>query len=539
MRIERGTVWHTYTMQSPSYKDPEKMASSLMKTGAFLSILTPGNMFYYLKNEKPKKIKLQLKLENNNYAISLEGFQPVTEEGVCDLTRHSLMTTINIKLSQSKLLYQNNDFHANSLICNLKPMIIKNSDDEIVLIPSLRLFENGFSHVTFIDGNYYNEELSQFISKRVNLPLTLINSITTSLDYVKLSYSIDYSKFNIFIRFFLKLKKRNEYKNLHQLSESLSLDGYSVSGLYVDYADALKIEHNLSDLARYMVAITYISSKRKTIKEFLKGRDITKFFGGWQGKPNIFVFKHKNQKTKSLDNHRENKKLISSLLARSHQFYNNRKSKKIEYRDYRAFDDFNYFSEQTASLTLLSKEATGDGSFSETYTENNLIFDNQIKSDLRGLISFFYESKIEEIKNETSHQGLTKIQEDIIYFEEWLRLSSKIYGEIQDYALDIFKSLDINQAKNNVNTLLKARIQAIKLEDARVSERSNRFLTIAFGLIASTSLSPIIAKPVFETLGITKLSEWSVFNGFEDAIYFLTTVFFVSSSILILNKIRK
>ncbi|RZF20329.1 hypothetical protein B7L62_02620 [Serratia marcescens] len=97
----------------------------------------------------------------------------------------------------------------------------------------------------------------------------------------------------------------------------------------------------------------------------------------------------------------------------------------------------------------------------------------------------------------------------------------------------------MNQAKNNVNTLLKARIQAIKLEDARVSERSNRFLTIAFGLIASTSLSPIIAKPVFETLGITKLSEWSVFNGFEDAIYFLTTVFFVSSSILILNKIRK
>lgn len=539
MKIKRGKVWHTYTMQSPSYKDPEKMANNLIKTGVFLSILTPNNTFYYLKNGKPKKTKLLITLKNNNNAISLMGHDSIIEEGVCTFTKVSLISAINIRLSQSKIFYSNDDFLSNGLICDLKPIIIEELDESVLLIPSLRLFENGFSHVTFVDTNEYNEELNEFIINRVNLPLRFIGSITTSIDYISFSYSIDYSKFDILRRLLLKIEKKNEYKELHQSSEPLSIDGHSASGLYIDYAKKLNISHNLSDLARYIVAIVYCSNKRQTIREFIKGRDLTEFFGGWQGKPNIYIFEHDNQKIKSLENHRGNKKLISSLLAKSHQFYNNRKTKENEYRDYRAFDDFNYFSEQTASLTLLSKEATSEESFIETYTEENLIIDNQIKSDFRGLISFFYESKIEEIKKETKHEGLTKIQEDIIYFEEELRLSSKKYGEIQDYAMSIFKSPDIEQAKNNVNTLLKARIQVIKLNDASVSERNNRFLTIAFGLIASTSLSPIIVKPIFETLGLTKLGWWPELDRFEDAIYFSITVFFVSAIIMALNRIRR
>ncbi|MBN5242671.1 MULTISPECIES: hypothetical protein [Serratia] len=539
MRIERGTVWHTYTMQSPPYKDPEKMARNLIKTGAFLSILTPSNVFYYLENEKPKKLKLQITPSNNNNAISLQGHESITEDGVCKFTQRSLISAIKIRLSQNKILYSNDDFHSNGLICNIKPIVTKESEEKTLLLPSLRLFENGFSHVTFIDIEEYDEELSQFIIKRVNLPLTLIGSITTSLDYIKLSYSIDYSKFNLLIRLLLKFNRRNELKKLKHSASPISIGKYSASGLYVDYAEVLKIQHNLSDLARYMVAIVYHSNRRQTLKELLNGRDITKFFGGWQGKPNVYIFEHKNQKTKSLDNHRENKKLISSILARSQQFYNNRKNIINEYRDYRAFDDFNYFSEQSASLTLMSKETARGKGLIETYTEENLILDNQIKSDLRGLISFFYESKINEIKEEKTHQGLTKIQEDIIYFEEWLRLASKPYGEIQDYAMGIFKAPDINQAKNNVSTLLKARIQVVKLEDARVSERSNRLLTIAFGLIASTSLSPIIAKPVFNLLDIADQEVWKKLSNFEDAIYFLTTVLLVLPSIWLLNKISR
>ncbi len=105
--------------------------------------------------------------------------------------------------------------------------------------------------------------------------------------------------------------------------------------------------------------------------------------------------------------------------------------------------------------------------------------------------------------------------------------------------MGIFKAPDINQAKNNVSTLLKARIQVVKLEDARVSERSNRLLTIAFGLIASTSLSPIIAKPVFNLLDIADQEVWKKLSNFEDAIYFLTTVLLVLPSIWLLNKISR
>ena len=56
------------------------------------------------------------------------------------------------------------------------------------------------------------------------------------------------------------------------------------------------------------------------------------------------------------------------------------------------------------------------------------MWDNQVKSDLRDFISFSYDSTIEKIGNEKSHLGLAKIQEDILLFEEWLRIFSRKYG---------------------------------------------------------------------------------------------------------------
>ncbi|MEL5329773.1 hypothetical protein [Serratia ureilytica] len=539
MKIERGSVWHTYTMESPSYKNAEKLANRLISSGLFLSILTPNNIFHYLNNDKPKKSRTNFSYENNRNAVSVSGLELIHEKGVCEATKYCTLQTINLRLSQSKLLYPNDDFYSNGLICFLKPFVIKKNDDSILLIPLVRLFGNGFSHVTFIDIEQYSEELDLFIKNRVNLPLSPCKSITSSVEYAVLSCDLDLSKYNLILRTLLKSKMKEKIKGLHESSEPLSINDTPISGMYVDYAKILDIDHNLSDLARYIIAIIYALNNERKTKGLFKGRDISHYFSGWQGKPNIFIFEHENQKNKSHENETENKDLVSSLLAKNHAFYSNTKGKFKKYRDYRAFDDFNYFSEQSVSLTLLSKDAAAPDSFNDTYTETNLILDNQIKSDLRSLISFFYESKIEKIRNETNHLGLAKVQEEIIFFEEWLRLASKSYGEIQDYALDIFKSTDIVQARSNVNDLLKARIQLFKLEDAKASEKSNKILTIAFGLIASTSLSPIIAKPIFKSLGLTKASGFKIPENYEETIYFFTTAIFVSIVILILNRISK
>lgn len=67
----------------------------------------------------------------------------------------------------------------------------------------------------------------------------------------------------------------------------------------------------------------------------------------------------------------------------------------------------------------------------------------------------------------------------------------------------------------------------IKLTDAEINERINRKITMAFGLIASTSLSPFIIKPLSNTLGINELIKKYGFKNYEDAIYFVFSLIIV------------
>ncbi|MDT3668243.1 hypothetical protein ROK90_19855 [Cronobacter dublinensis] len=173
----------------------------------------------------------------------------------------------------------------------------------------------------------------------------------------------------------------------------------------------------------------------------------------------------------ALKNHDKNKKLISALINKNYHLINEGKVKN--YIDHRAFNDFNFFCEQSATLTLASGKVTKEG-FTQTYTPKNMMWDNQIKSELRDFIAYFYDSTINEIKNERSHIGLAEIQEEVIRFEVWLRIFSRKYGEIQEFAFRLNESADIQKMRHNLTTMLKARMLVIKLKEANISENSNK-----------------------------------------------------------------
>jgi hypothetical protein len=307
-------------------------------------------------------------------------------------------------------------------------------------------------------------------------------------------------------------------------SQEISDDDLIINGRYIDYAKEFEIQNTLSDIARTTVAVMHNTLKRKTLKDLIFGNKTTDFYHGWQGKPNIYIFSHDNQKSNALKNERYNKKLISSLLGKS-TFFIDEKDKQSHF-DFRAFNDFNYYSEQGVTLTLCSKKIASEN-FPETYTESNLIWDNQVKSDLRDYISFFYESKIEQIKKE------------IIQFEEWLRVFSKKYGEIQDLIFKNVKSNDLELARKNLAKMLTSRMHVIKLKDASKSEASNRNITIAFGLVASTSLSPVIIKPFFERLGLTKIISNYKLESYSETIYYIFAVILVLVLLWLANKLNK
>lgn len=536
MQIQKGTVWHTYTTQSPTYDNAEQTASQLIETGMFLAILTPDNTFKCLSGSNILSTKLSMTYENNGHGVKVDCALNLNDPGVCDLTANAFFNCINLRLSENKLFYITEQPYCDNIICCKKPIIIKIDEDEFFLLPIIRLYQNGISHITFIDEERYNDELNIFVDTKVNLPLKSSDSIIASVEYTYKSIELDFASMHLLHRMIAKKLLSKQIKDIKTKSDEISDNDLTINGRYIDYAKEFEMQNTLSDIARTTIAIIHNTLKKKTLRDFLFGRKITDFYHGWQGKPNIYIFSHDNQKSNALKNERYNKKLISTLLSKS-GFFIDEKDKQ-NHLDFRAYNDFNYYSEQGVTLTLCSKQIDHEN-LPDTYTESNLIWDNQLKSDLREFISFFYESKIEQIKNENSHIGLATIQEEIIQFEEWLRVFSKKYGEIQDLIFKNVKSNDLVQTRINLNKMLSSRMHVMKLKDASKSETSNRNITIAFGLVASTSLSPVIIKPFFENLGITKIISNLKLGSYSETIYYIFAVVLVLGLLWFINKFNK
>jgi hypothetical protein len=68
-------------------------------------------------------------------------------------------------------------------------------------------------------------------------------------------------------------------------------------------------------------------------------------------------------------------------------------------------------------------------------------------------------------------------------------------------------------------------MQVIKLIDADRSEKGNNKITMAFGLIASTSLSPVIVKPLFETFKLSGPIKSGALKNYERCNLFLHQYF--------------
>ncbi|WEP48713.1 hypothetical protein NMY27_16080 [Cronobacter dublinensis subsp. beijingensis] len=532
MIIKNGTVWHTYTTKSFKYKDADKVATLLIKTGIFSGILTNEGRFTYLAGESPQSVKLDMNYHNNGQAIKVSGMQPVHASVNCVLTKASLLNCINIRLSEHKLFYIDDiPFSENIILC-AKPVIIKTESKDITLHPIVRLYKIGLSQVTLVDFEEHNLELKTFFRDIIDLPFQLNDSIKTSIDFAIASLKLDYSGFPLTSKILEKRKLNNYIRKLQSAAYKMkSLEGDS-QGYYVDYGKALGIRNNLSDISRYIVAIINSKLYKKTIKNPMKGMDLSKFYGAWYGKPSIFIFEHEKQMSDALKNHDKNKKLISALINKNYHLINEGKVKN--YIDHRAFNDFNFFCEQSATLTLASGKVTKEG-ITQTYTPKNMMWDNQIKSELRDFIAYFYDSTINEIKNERSHIGLAEIQEEVIRFEEWLRIFSRKYGEIQEFAFRLNESADIQKMRHNLTTMLKARMLVIKLKEANISENSNKKITMAFGMLATTSLSPII-KPLFDTFGLTPYIKKYNLSSYNEIFYFIGAVFIVFILIKLINR---
>ncbi|CAH6303988.1 hypothetical protein [Pantoea agglomerans] len=534
MNIQKGTVWHTYTMQCPNIKLSRRMIKDVMHSRIFLSAFDYTKNLYYFDGDRLKKSRLDFQFNTDVTGLKVTGLPFDKKHAACDFTLYSTHILINKILSQNKILQADGTFYSDYVFFALKPFFLGSDDNQKIIIPVISIYENGIAQVNFIDLNDYSNTLNEFIRDNVNYPFTRPHSIICPIEYAVTYLSFD-NKISPLFRRLLDYRYYREVKRtLLNNSEPLEYGERSLNGNYVDYMKFSNVKHGLGDIARTIVALVYSHIIKISPREFLLGLDVNKYYSGWQGKPNIFILEHDNQKTKSSLNWLANKRMINALLSKTMGLYQD--NIPLRYEDYRMFDDFNYFSAQGVSLSMLTSKSLKQLNLSSGFTVDNFKWDNLVKSDLREIVSFFYEGTIYKINNINKNIELAQIKKEIFEFEEWLRQTSRRSGEIHNYALSLFEHNDIKQSRKSIDSLIKSKMELIKIQETESSDKANKNLTLIFGLIATTSISPILVKPAFEYFKLDDCLRGTVFYDFIDAIYFVISISLVYLLIKILNK---
>ncbi|VEB93445.1 Uncharacterised protein [Citrobacter koseri] len=534
MNINKGTVWHSYSLQCPLLTEININLKKALQSGIALSALTNGNVLHCISNGKYSRFQLNIEFGtgDSNLKVDLPEHLIATD----NLLGYSINLHLNKILAQKKLLHYDDDFFKNATVIAIKPIVCKNSDATYILFPIVTIYDLGVTQIDFIDPNDYHEELDVFIRDKVGLPFTKFGSINVPLDYALNYYKLDIALSSIFMRFILRKHLRYSHSNLVNNACEFIYEDLLIGNEYVDYAKLTNTPHNLSDIARTLTAMIFFLSRRRSIKEYVFGIKESSLYGIWQGKPNIFIEQHDNQKEDASTNLKSNNKLISSLLIKNHYFYN--MGKGVDYHDFRAFNDFSFFSEQATSLTVLSKGL--NDRLIEIDDDEHFIalrWDSLIKANLRSLVSTFYEIQFDSIRQCNSNMQLSLIQQRMVNFDEWLRISSKKYGEIQDYTEKFLRDKDIKQQKDNLKALIKVKTDIAKLKDSDRSDKSNKMMTMIFGLLASTSLTPVLIQPLLDLFSFPIFLKKYGLDDFSDAIYFFITCALIGVLILVLRKL--
>lgn len=538
MEIKDATVWHNYTIGTPSYTDSESLALKLITTGVFSSILTSSNSLYYLKRSSFCQQKLEIVYSNDFLGLTATGLDNINLDELCDFTKLSFLKSLSVRLSHEKIMHLQGDFFSRCTIGFLKPFFIDGEDDNNYLIPMIRVYEIGITQVTFLCYTDFEGSLKEFIDEKVGLPQKKLNYIAAPISYVMKHLEIETESTPFIMRKKFKGVVSNYASMLHLGIKAPNVDGINLKAEYTDYAGILGIEDSISDVARHIAAIVNHSFMNKRAFDIFKSLDRDSLYGYWEGKPNIFVIEHENQQDLATLNSQFNEGMINALLAKTSLFIEGGRIKK--HLDHRAFDDYNFFSEPGVCLTVLSKRTYETMAAEEAgaYTADDLMMDSLVKGNMRDLAAAFFEIKSSEIRASESSMSLAKTREDLIDFEEWLRVTSRRFGEIRDYVASFLNDSDIKSSINNMNKLLKAKTEVMKLREAEFSEKTSKRSELIFGLIACTSLTPVIV-PMLKGSAIDSAISLFVPGKFKDGFYLATIMLVVLVMIFIRSKNKK
>lgn len=501
--VYSGEATFLYSSKIDSGVNVAKVCEALTSSDVFSFALNVHGQLYFSDCGRPRAHPLNIENTISGLGMTVSGHEEFIKSNPGDSNTLSLLSALNLFLSENKLFNADFGFPAESARIFMRPIAVRTdgTEEHEVIVPCFRVYSDGIISVSLSPVlGFEDKTVFEVVDEEVNKSRRNVNSVLCERALYLAFSETQISKLPLQERVVQRKGFEATVRSALEAPQELEFLDERLTVYELVHTDQL----TLADIARNMLSVVAravaLGAVRTHINWFSRKYRDDSIGKCWYGKPIIYIRSHTRQKKSSTENWATHKRLVNSVMSRVPL------SDVVTHADFvcsdmRSLDDFNSFYSEAVSLMLSSAQVEQFIEQNNSYTFNNLASDIQVLNEASHYMQIYYAYASLGLERCKKTIDVARLELKILSFEESL-LSAYKYGEIANY-LDEVKRGD---HLTTICKLLRKKIEivhkALELDEKIASETYTRRITIIFGIIASATLSPELMQPLAKIYGI-------------------------------------
>ncbi|MEN6620711.1 MAG: hypothetical protein ABFD50_04045 [Smithella sp.] len=503
MELKKWNVWNTYAYYfiepiEDLYDVAQKIVQSKLAISAFHST---GIAWYWSEGNV---IKSPVEIDHVGYACDTRIKLPNAENSYA---LECILQSSRMRVFEMGLLNETLQDSLPYVRAHLGECIIELTDQQILLYPQIKIYDNGVFLVEFRTiGPEKRYSLNTLIDKNINLFTHIAENIELPPQIVNL-----YSKFALYENYQSPIAWYKDIKKLKKYKEKIEQEKYIVqvrNGFEFEYV-SLGYGFTIKDIFDYICGALTVSLNNSYNYQIPIKKKKYNLGSYWSGRPSVYLVEFDGQPFNALEIHTKFKTSLNKIMGRT-------TSEGITTdflgKNFRAFDDFALYVGRALTLFVFSRETECplrihklSASFHRPFRDPNMdevYCHHQIKVELTDFVYVSYQRMMERstlnVKNVTD---ILHEKEQLLALEKNLQECSHS-GELNDFFLHTWEVFGLNSIRANIE-------QNFALKIARLSElrglsiqRFGWILSIIFGLSGAVALAQNFIQPLWRQLAI-------------------------------------
>lgn len=496
-----GQIWHTFSSGLGHEIDVDVACKRLVESNLFSVALTSTGDLFYISENRCTKDSLQINMDLGRTGLRVEGHNGFLDSDQEIFTLMSFKRSLSLLLSQRKAFNAEFGFPCKSAWLFMEPILIKaeQEEDYQILIPYLTIHLDGAFQLTLAPLFGFTDASAKTVIKYY------VNRVQRNISSVLVSPGFARDAFLIYKRG-LSWKQRVIHRR--QLSELCNKFASDTRTVEIDEDVSIVVtelldndEMSLTDVARNILhrsASIALGPKKYSGCIFAKTEE-SLLNSPWSGKPIVYIESCSKKSESLADAVRDNDKFIKSILHRVEGAKWN-----PDLVDYRALNDYAHFYSPSVSLAFCSNEIVEfiNAQRESTYDFDNVICDVQILNEAAQYITLFYNRKLFELESLKDAVAVSKMKLEIAIFEDRLISSSRQSGEVFNFIDSVLHEPMLSSSRQVLSQKITTSERSHELSEKSLSDARSWRLTILFGIIASTTLTPVLVNPILNYLDV-------------------------------------